>query len=591
MRSPRIKLTVTAALLAFSAILLFPAQASAHAGASATFPTDAQQLELAPGEISVSLTENITLTDDALRLVDATGASVPLTPPSVTTEGNASKLSAKPEALLSDGWYAVVWRVVSQDGHPKSGSFTFQVGTTGESISGALPSDPTAPFRTAATPLNFLGYITTLLAIGLLVVSWPLAAIPSVAAKARRWAGFAAIGGLITAPLSLLNFSLLLNGGQTKGLGSVFLIALQSTSGTSQLIRTSALFALCTAVLLAAEKSLRVVAAIAAGIGAFALSVSYALTGHASVVPWKWVAGPALALHLLAGAAWIGGLPAVAWAFKRRHDFTGAQLATLISRFSKLATFTATTVAVAGLALAVSMLTKPADLFSRYGFSLLGKMTLVAAIGALGAYNHFVAVPRMRAANPIDSEPTADSAAARLAMGRTLRIEALAVVAVALATTILTSSGAPAAGGGHSVGGAHGHNDGAAVTEQLRNNYPVTAQAALGDGGVEVSVLPAIAGSKSVITVKVTDALGTARAASNIKLIFTHAATGIGPLEREMKLIDGVFTLETRDFGVDGDWSIDIVASTGGLSPEKATVTIFVAPGVEVSRTSTSWEN
>jgi copper transport protein len=568
------------AALAVAVFTLLPTAAWGHAGLSGTVPVDASQLDTPPTEISVTLTEPITLSADPLKLIDASGAPVALTTPVVKTIEKGSTVTASPTTELADGWYAVVWRVVSADGHPKSGSFTFQVGDAVTEVGSIEIDDPTAPFRTATNPLRFLGYLTALLAIGLLAASWPLAVIPAAAARAQRWAGYAALGGLVTAPLTLFNFALLLNGGQIDGIGSVLMIALQSSTGTAQLVRTSALFALCTAVLLASEKSLRIVAVAAAGIGALALTYSYSMTGHASVVPWKWVAAPALVLHLLAAAAWVGGLPAVAWAFARRRDFNGAQLATLISRFSTLATISVITVGVAGTALSVSMFTKPGDVFGRYGYTLLAKLAVVAAVAAAGAYNHFIAVPRMRAAFPADGEPTEDAPAARASLARTLRIESVAVIAIALATTILTSSGAPAAGSGHGAGG-HGHSGGdERLTAVLEDNTPVVAQAPIGDGGLELSVLPARAGSKMKITVRITDALGAPRSAESVTLAFTHPATGVGPLQRSMTKVGDVFELDTTDLGVAGSWTVDVTAKVGALASSSATVEVSIAPAV-----------
>jgi copper transport protein len=577
MPTPRRRSALVSAVT-LAVLLLFPTTSWGHAGSTATSPVDASQLDSAPTEISVTLTEPITLSADPLKLIDSSGASVALSTPVTTPEGNGTVLSASPVTELADGWYAVVWRVVSADGHPKTGSFTFRVGTANAEAGAIEVDDPTAPFRTATTPLRFLGYLTALLAIGLLFASWPLAVVPAAAARAQRWAGYAAVGGLITAPVTLFNFTMLLNGGQLDGLGSVFMIALQSSTGTAQLVRTSALFALCTAVLLASEKSLRVVAVAAAAIGAVALTFSYSMTGHASVVPLEWLAAPALVLHLLAASAWVGGLPAVAWAFSKRRDFDGAQLATLVSRFSTLATVSVITVAVAGTALSITMFTKPGDVFSRYGYSLLAKLAVVAVVAAAGAYNHYVAAPRMRAAHPADGEPTEDAPAARASLARTLRLEAFAVVAVAIATTVLTSSGAPAAGGSHGADG-HGHRgDTGRLTAVLEDNAPAVAQAPLGDGGVELSVLPARAGAEMRITVRITDALGAVRTADSVNVAFTHPASGIGPLERSLTRVGDIFELTTTDLGVAGTWTVEITAKVGALSSSSTTVDVNIAP-------------
>lgn len=576
-----------APLLVLVALFVTPSAAFAHTDLGSSLPADGSRVATSPATVEIVLKEKITIPVDAIRIVDAQGNDVPATPAVASPRGTETAVSVTPTSTLPDGWYAVTWQIISADGHPKIGSFTFLVGENTGSKAAAAPADPSAPFRTATDPLNFLGYLTTLLAIGLLFAAWPLASVPEAAAKAQRWAGFASIAGLVVAPITLINFAMLLNGGQTEGIGSVAVVALQSSAGTALLVRTSALFALCTAVLLVSEKSLRFVAIAAAALGGIGLTVSYAMTGHASVVQWKWVAAPALVLHILAGAAWLGGLPAVAWAFRKRATFTGAELTSLISRFSRMATISIAVLGVAGTALAVCMFTAPSEVLGRYGYSLMAKLLLVFGFLALGAYNHYVAVPAMKKSFiGIENDPeglgTPAGRVARENMGRTLKIEALAVLVIAIATAVLTSSGAPAAGGSHGGGvkDGHGHEGGisAEAIAQISDSTPTVAQAVLGAGGVNISLTPARVGAEAELTVAVTDGAGQPRKAESVVVELSHQKTGIGPIVRKLTASakDSKFSVKTNDFGVAGEWTITVKVSTGALSVEQATVTMNV---------------
>ena len=51
------------------------------------------------------------------------------------------------DEALPDGEYEVLWRVVSSDGHPISGAFTFQVGVGGSDDTASRVADPAAADR------------------------------------------------------------------------------------------------------------------------------------------------------------------------------------------------------------------------------------------------------------------------------------------------------------------------------------------------------------------------------------------------------------------------------------------------------------
>ena len=568
--------------------------ASAHTDVTKSLPADGSTQATAPGKISVFFNEQVTQGTDLMRVIASDGSVVPA---EISIDGAAdgsSSVNAVPTSKLANGWYAVRWEVIAEDGHPKIGTFTFLVGQD-RSGSAAKVDDPTAPFRKATDPLRLLGYLTTLLAVGLLIASWAMSGLPSHRTTVNA-AGFAAGAGLVTAPLTLLNYALLLNGGSFTDIGAVFSIALQSSSGTALLVRTSALFALCTGVLLASERAMRWVAAAAGLIGAVGLAVSYSLSGHTTVVPLSKIAGPLLVVHLVAAAAWLGGLPALAAVFLKRSTLDDTQILRATKRFSLIATISVIVVGLAGTALAVTMFTKPSEVFSRYGFLLAVKIAAVALFALMGAYNHFIGVPALEreatnasvAQNEASSQDAADSeaavssvdtsvegdrvtapSAARLRLRRILRVEAIGVIAISLATAVLTTTGAPAAGSNHGLDDSHGHNGSVNLSTAIA---PLRAQGTIGDKGVDITLTPGEPGVLATLTVKLTDAVGGKANAEDVRVELTNAVIG-APIERELtRNDDGTFSIETRDFGIPGIWQVKVIAEFDALSSAEATL-------------------
>lgn len=584
-------------MVAFAALLAGGAPAGAHSSLNETRPANGAVIAQPPRELVLVFNESVSTTPNSVRLVDSNGEDLVLQQPVLSRDGDTSTLSATVDQALSDGWYGVQWQMLSADGHPISGSFTFSVGAAAATVEGELPSDPSAKFRLAADVLRTTGYLVTLLAIGLLIGASVLRPVPALAARSANFAAIAAVCGLFVNAAAIVNNAVLLNGGSFEQLGTTLLIALQTTAGTSLMLRISSLFALCTAVLLFSEARLRKLAGAIAALAAAAMAVSYAMSGHASVVNWKWVAGPALVAHLLAGAAWLGAMPAVAWVFRARHRLDDRTVSTVADRFSVLATVSLGVVFVAGLALAVSMFEKPSQITTRYGLSLLAKLAAVAVTAGFGAYNHFVALPRLRAsvsdeahaarqAAPETGEHANTGAAmtqspARRHLAKLLRLEALAVVVVAVLTGLLTTSAAPAAGGAHNVhqGLDTGHHDGAldttALDKLLDDLEPKIVQEGFDGGELEVSYRPGRVERTNQFTITVYDASGKQVSPQAVSVSFTHPETGIGPLRYDAEANeDGTFNVATRDLGLAGTWQMTLTLRLSALRSVDAVVEV-----------------
>ena len=83
----------------------------------------------------MTFTESVNLLQDGIRLMDSVGATVPTPDPVV--DGHTVTWPMPED--LADGSYTVTWKLVSSDGHPVAGAFSFGVGAAAANILGITP--------------------------------------------------------------------------------------------------------------------------------------------------------------------------------------------------------------------------------------------------------------------------------------------------------------------------------------------------------------------------------------------------------------------------------------------------------------------
>ena len=128
---------------AVAVLVLTPAPASAHDSLVAAAPEDGQVLQAPPEEVVLTFSGEVMDVSTAVVVLDPAAEAVPTTEPRV--EGRDVSVALPPD--LAEGGYAVRWRVVSGDGHPISGAFTFRVGEGGPPppLRGDVLVDPAPP--------------------------------------------------------------------------------------------------------------------------------------------------------------------------------------------------------------------------------------------------------------------------------------------------------------------------------------------------------------------------------------------------------------------------------------------------------------
>lgn len=128
------------------------APASAHDQLIGSSPAADAVLDAAPSDVTLTFNADVLPISPTIIVRDAAGAVVVDAEPTVS----GAVVSTPLPADLPPGTYAVVWRVVSTDGHPIEGTFAFTI--AGAAPPPPAPGEPTTapttsePAATAASP-------------------------------------------------------------------------------------------------------------------------------------------------------------------------------------------------------------------------------------------------------------------------------------------------------------------------------------------------------------------------------------------------------------------------------------------------------
>ncbi|MFF3848236.1 copper resistance CopC/CopD family protein [Streptomyces sp. NPDC002328] len=345
--------------------------ASAHSTLVRAVPADSSVIKTAPKQITLTFSETVGLNAGSLRVLSPESLRVD-TGSVRHAPGTTDTAQVTLAGKLPEGTYTVGWRVVSADGHPISGAFTFSLGQPSFSTA-VLGKD--SPDDTAASRLydgvRYLAYGGLALLIGValfLLACWPAGA----ALRPLRRLLLAGWATLTAATVLLL----LLRGPYESGGGLSSLTDLslleRTITGRTGLALGARLALLAVAGVLlkrygarlgevtrgpspasdagdvVGRASPRTGVRVAGALSAVALALTWAAAEHASAGIQVPLAIPVSVLHLLAMAVWLGGLAALAVALYRAPADTVVP-APAVARFSRLAFASVVVLVVTGL--------------------------------------------------------------------------------------------------------------------------------------------------------------------------------------------------------------------------------------------------
>lgn len=125
---------------------------------------------------------------------------------------------------------------------------------------------------------------------------------------------------------------------------------------------------------------------------------SYMLDGHQRTVEPVWLLAGADAVHLAAASVCFAGVMLLALGVRRRSSEHPESATQLVPRFSGAALASVGLVTAAGFAMAVPLVGSPRALTSTpYGWLLVAKSGIIAAVLAVAVVNRRALVPRVMA--------------------------------------------------------------------------------------------------------------------------------------------------------------------------------------------------
>lgn len=413
-----------AVLVAVAAGVLLPATpASAHTALVSTNPANGSVLAAAPDQVSLTFNEPVRLASGGLRVYQADGQLVALT----VTDGEDTVIRADlPEPLVA-GTHLLSWRVVSQDGHPLTGTVSFSIEHPSESTFPATalqePASTTSGLKSAVQGAHYLGLLVAAGLVAFLLLlprHVPAAAMRRLRRVTVGAALLAAVSALVLVPLSAAvrldrgpGAAVSTDGWDPRLVGNELIVAFLVASG----------LLLCLMTLRRQGEQAR---KIAAGWAALAL-LAPSLVGHTRSVELQPLLIGIDGVHLVAGAIWVGGLVGLALTLR---TLDAANAARVLSRFSTAAALSLAALVLLGSVLAWRILGSWDNLVhTTYGALLLVKIAIVAGAVGIAVVNRCVLLPRVRAAGTRDTPGRSGT------MIRRAIITEGAVLAIALLTT------------------------------------------------------------------------------------------------------------------------------------------------------------
>ena len=364
---------VLAGVLLFSIITW--QNAHAHATLVSSDPLDGTVLQQAPSNISLRFNEPVSLT--SATLVDPTGRSTPLEQSSSAGDVVTIGLPAD----MSQGSYAVSWRVVSDDGHPVAATSFFVVGEAGgiaKSTAANAKSDVGAAIWAARLALF------TALFFGVGGAAFLLLA-GELPPQAKAASQFILLVGLVAAPALIGLQGLDLLGLSANDLlhAKAWLAGFTSSYGSTALYAMSAIACALVALNVSSKKASR----LANILGLLLVGFAVCSSGHASVAEPRWLARIALFAHATSIAWWIGALFPLALFLRLDRRFAAKPLI----RFSRYIPYAIAPLIVSGVTIAVLQLGKPGpSWWSPYGLIFAAKLIFVAILFAVASWNRWV---------------------------------------------------------------------------------------------------------------------------------------------------------------------------------------------------------
>jgi len=560
--------TRLAVLAAAALTLVAPASAWAHAALLRTSPAASGVVNTPPAQLTLTYSEAVEPRFAIVSVTDAAGHQ--------HTAGRPYRSSSNPDELvqrldhLNEGWYLVFWRVISADGHPVRGAFTFAVGPNpGPAPQFVIPSIS----ETAATPrlltARWVVFLSVMAAIGLLLMRLVIAR-PMIRRATKTSLRATSIAYFVAAAIALVGTPIYVLAATAQfALRSMFdlssLLPLVRASafgrGYLDLEVALALFTVAGSIAISVDRPQRrersiaeLLALIGALLAAGAVLVVPGLSGHAAQTAPRGLSVALDWLHLAAGSIWIGGLIGllVIWATLGKEPRLEG-LAVVVPRFSRVAFVSVMLLIASGIWASVLHLPTLSSLWqTSYGKTILVKTALLVGAMLLAAVNLARNKPRLSA---VETQPEVATGAARL-LRALVSGEVILVTAAIFAAAVLSSLPPPAKALA-TVGAASAHVGPGAVSRVVeKNGY-----------SLRVTVDPNRAAAPNTIQVRITRDAKPVRGA-DVTATFIMLDMEMGQLAYHLpETAPGVYGRSAPALVMVGHWGLSFDIQPPGADP------------------------
>ncbi|WP_049824028.1 copper resistance protein CopC [Bradyrhizobium sp. WSM2254] len=489
-------------------------QALAHAALVSTSPRDGAIVAGQPSELTLAFTEPVS--PITLKLIGPDGSASILERSALRDK----TLVVTPPTGLRDGTHVLSWRVISEDGHPVSGSVLFSIGApTATPLTNEAKAD--GPVVTAIWFAKVALYLGLFFGVGALAYNFGVSPLPSAA---ERIAGWLMVVGLLAAISSLGLQGLDVLGVPLGEIGKFapWTAGLHTSFGLTAII-AAATFMVGLASLLVRHKGLGNVLASLAVLG---VGAALAASGHASAASPQWLTRSAVFVHAIAIAFWTGALIPLAVVLSRRDPGSVDAL----RRFSRAIPFFVALLVIAGGLLAIIQVETPTALWTTsYGRVLLIKLAMLAGLFGLAIVNRYRFTPLAEAGH----------FQATGSLTRSIKIEVVLVLAILAVAAVWRFTVPPRALTAAKVAPAHIH---------------IHSQKAM----VDVSIMPGRVGPVTA-SIDTMTGEGDVLKAKEVRLMAANPAASIEPIERQAsQQPDGTWLVTDLTLPTGGRWKIDV---------------------------------
>lgn len=618
-------------LFLFSTILgVNTLPASAHTALVGTSPSDGQKLYAPVESLTLEFSETVELLPNAFKLFDSKGKVLPLKDPELTVFDNFTTISITLENKISEGWYAVGWKVVSKDGHPVSGAYSFTVDTNSDGDIGSKGSKEL--LTSIANPFGFLKpfvsfakaswYASSVLVVGIIVfflIGWKFREI--YYRPLRNLLVYVLLYGILATIASWILDVYILYGNL-----SAITKLLSLPPGMAYLYRLIAYLGILVVLFMRFGKINKIKQFIFFGFSVLII-FSFSTSGHTTILQPLWLSKLALVSHLSVASIWIGGILCLCLILKLFRKSNPEEVAITTGRFSIAASISLAIMSVASSSLTIITLGNLSNLYKTdYGIALLVKLTFVVILATLGAYNHYILVPKIlkkdtinfndkidsQSSELLESSSEVDGAVANLdtrrnlsldSLFKVLRFEILFLVAIVFATAMMTANTAPRVaqyyGSSSEVGESywaglipgHMHIPGMDMTnfygrfdfspeDGSITTSDILPERIVGSGKVQdyIFTLSLSANDKGpILKVVAVDSSGELVNFERLDLVFEHKVSGVGPLVRNASNFNDSWVLPADDLQIAGVWTITVKANIDNFTLVKGEIGITIA--------------